>query len=297
VNSSLGGLFTNLGDNAGNDEMNTMKPTFEAISIQTFKLKDCEFDFFSEAPAYLDTVSVKDSAEATYKFKINVGKIEKVGYYSFYDYVISEWTKNVRTPSNIALDSGIYSQPYFEPYNKKPIERGEGTPSFTTFSAYRESIFPQWRTQSEAYQEAERSADKLRNKPLENALGRLLKNSAPYLNQELNNWLGDMTGGILGTAPLGNVYGQRSFIQNAAAQLNDFLTPGNQMPDNQSAGVVTQTLNKGILTGATGTQETLPKDTLEKAKIDRTLRKKNVFNYGGLESANGVQQDPNNTTI
>jgi hypothetical protein len=297
VNSSLGGLFTNLGDNAGNDEMNTMKPTFEAISVQTFKLKDCEFDFFSEAPAYLDTVSVKDSTEATYKFKINVGKIEKVGYYSFYDYVISEWTKNVRTPSSIKLDTGIYSQPYFEPYDKKPIERGEGTPSFTTFSAYRESIFPQWRTQSEAHQEAEKSADRLRNKPLENALGSLLKNSAPYLNQEMNNWLGKTTGGILGTAPLGNVYGQRSFIQNAATQLNDFLTPGNQISNNQSAGVVNQTLNKSILTGAPETQETLPKDTLEPAKIDRTLRKKNVFNYGGLESTNGTQQDPNNTTV
>ena len=259
VNNALGGLFTNLGDNAGNDSSSTFASTFEAVSVQTFKLKDCEFDFFTEAPSYLDTVSVKDSPEATFKFKINVGKIEKVGYYSFYDYVLSEWTKNVRTPSSIVLEEGNYSLPYFEPYNKKPIE-GD---SPGVYQNYKESIFPTWRTQSKASAEAEDASDKLRKRPLENALSGLMRAVTPYATNAINDALGKLTGGILGTAPLGNVYGQKSFIQRATTALNDFLTPGNQSSDNNSYSPQKELLNKGILNGASVPPQNLPKDILK----------------------------------
>ena len=71
VNNAAGGIFTNLGSQAGQDPNFMLESAFEAISVQTFILKDCEFDFFSEAPGYLDTVSVKDINEATTRFKIN----------------------------------------------------------------------------------------------------------------------------------------------------------------------------------------------------------------------------------
>ena len=296
VNNALGGLFTNLGDNAGNDASSNFTSTFEAVSVQTFKLKDCEFDFFSEAPSYLDTVSVKDSPEASFKFKINVGKIEKVGYYSFYDYVLSEWTKNVRTPSTIKLEDGDYSVPYFEPYDKKTVE-GERP---AIYQNYKESIFPTWRTQSKASAEAEDASDKLRKRPLENALSGLMRAVTPYATNAINDVLGKWTGGILGTAPLGNVYGERSFFQKAKDTLSDFLTPGTQLPDNASATVNKDILGKGmegygsqpsqlpkkILKGFAAYPQPMTKDTLSGAAANLQKLTKDI-----LKGASKVQQN------
>jgi len=93
LNSQLGGLFTNLGQQAGQDYDTTVQSAFEAISVQTFYLKECEFDFYSEAPGYLEALSVKDIPEASHKFMIKVGKINKTGVYPFYNYVVSEYAK------------------------------------------------------------------------------------------------------------------------------------------------------------------------------------------------------------
>ena len=302
VNNALGGLFTNLGDNAGNDSSSTFASTFEAVSVQTFRLKDCEFDFFTEAPSYLDTVSVKDSPEATFKFKINVGKIEKVGYYSFYDYVLSEWTKNVRTPSTIILEDGDYSKPYFEPYDKKAIESGPGVSNYSNYQSYKESIFPTWRTQSKASAEAEDASDKLRKRPLENALSGLMRAVTPYATNAINDVLGKWTGGVLGTAPLGNVYGEKSFIQRATTALNDFLTPGKQTSDNNSYSPQQELLNKGILSGAgVPLFKNLPKNILKGAAVYPQPMTKDTLSGAAanlqkltkdiLKGANKVQQN------
>ena len=253
VNNALGGLFTNLGSQPGPNNLNSIKSAFEAISVQTFSFRDCEFDFFSEAPAYLDSVSVKDSPEATFKFKINVGKIEKVGVYPFYDYVISEWTKNTRM-NKIALEEtkGNYTDPYFEPNDLKSPERGPGSEKFTNYREYRESIFPTSNpsavnAETDAYKAITEESKALRRGPLEGALSRIVQATAPFVNNAINQGLGELTGGILGTAPLGNVYGERSFIQQATEALNDFLTPGNQLTTDQtSAQVSRETLNQDI---------------------------------------------------
>jgi hypothetical protein len=56
---------------------------------------------------------------------------------------------------------------------------------------------------------------------------------------------------VLGTAPLGNVYGDPSFIARARETLNNFLTPGNQLTSGQqSATVTSESLPTNILTGA-----------------------------------------------
>lgn len=244
VNNALGGLFTNLGDQAGQDALNDYKSAFEAISVQTFNLRDCEFDFFTEGPGYLDTVDNKAGTEGTFKFKIHVGKIEKQGVYPFYQHVISEWTKNSYVP-----DPGIdlnYSTPYFEPRERKDAP---GKPE--TYKSYREAIYPQTRTQNEAYLDAKKNSDSLRKRPLEAALGRLVQNAVPQVNQSINQALGNLTGGVLGTAPLGNVYGDPSFIARAREALNNFLTPGNQITTGQkSATVNPENLPKNSLTGA-----------------------------------------------
>lgn len=239
LNNLTGGLLNGLGQ--PEDPNGDLRSAFEAISVQTFRLKDCEFDFYSESPGYLDTVSVKDTPEANFKFKIKVGKVEKLSAYSFDKYVVAEYTKNSRiNASNVpqgVTQNFSPSEPYFE---QNPLK---GVESENFFGEYRESIFPTnlavgqdaSKAQSAAYKTLLEESNDLRRTPLERLLGGVLRNASSYVNQGLNEGLGNLTGGLLGTAPLGNVYGDPGFLRRATEALNDFLTPGNQITTDRSS--------------------------------------------------------------
>jgi hypothetical protein len=247
LNSQLGGLFSY--NQAGSDVDPTVGSAFEAISVQTFVLKDCEFDFFSEAPGYLDNVSVKEMPEATHKFKIKIGKIRKTSTYSFDKYVISEYAKyssinpNAIPSSDLGRGALVTSAPYFD-------ETAGTIANETYYAALRESIFstdsvmPN-KASAEAYTKAAKDSEFLRRKPLERLLGGLIQNAVGGLNNSINSALGNLTGGILGNRPLpfGNVYGDRRFLANSARELNGFLPAGNQLGSNRSAGDVLRNIN------------------------------------------------------
>jgi hypothetical protein len=269
INSQLGGLFTNLGQQAGQDPNLDLKSAFEAISVQTFLLKDCEFDFYSEAPGYLESLSVKDIPEASHRFKIKVGKIQKLSTYSFDKYVIAEYAKNSRISSEATAASAVstslkrnlkVSPPYFEETGTKGID------SNAFFTEYREGIFPTdgdpSTSSSQAYSKAREDAEFLRKKPLERVLGSVIRNVTSYANQEINQGLGNLTGGVVGTPPLGNVYGDSSFIRRATEALNDFLTPGNQLTTGQTSNLPPQ--------------EKLQKITFDALNVEKTISPKNV---------------------
>lgn len=233
INDRLGGMFTNMGDQAGNQPSVPIKSAFEAISVQTFYLRGCEFDFFSEAPPYLDTVSVKEMPEAVQRFKIKVRKIEKISSYSFDKYVISEIAKHSRleppNPGSLGISPNM-SEPYFE-------EREQSGPRNQFFSEYRNSIFPENSSAAEFYNKQQEESDFLRRKPLERALGGIIRNATNAANQGINQVLGNITGGVLGTNPLGNIYDRPTFYERAREVLNDFLTPGTQITSNQQSAV------------------------------------------------------------
>jgi hypothetical protein len=247
INSQLGGLFSY--NQAGSDIDPTVGSAFEAISVQTFVLKDCEFDFFSEAPGYLDNVSVKEMPEATHKFKIKVGKIRKTSSYSFDNYVISEYAKFSKIDPNTIPKSDLSrgvpmstSDAYFDEVNYNVLEDP------TYYAALRESIFstdsatPNKAT-ADAYSSAAKDSEYLRKKPLERLLGGLIQNAVGGINNSINAALGDLTGGILGIKPLGNVYGDRQFLANSARELNGFLPSSNQLGTNRSAGETLRNIN------------------------------------------------------
>lgn len=272
INSKLGGMFTNLGEQAGPDNVGqNIESAFEAISIQTFQLKDCEFDFYSEAPGYLGAMSVKDIPEATSKFKIKVGKIQKLGTYSFYEYIIAEWAKNTRMGANVILGTSTdltktrsaLSANYFEGTPRK--ETDKAPLSEPGFPGIRKAIFDDTETQSAAYQRQLVESDELRRKPLERALGSILGNLATQANTAIKNTLGDLTGGIIGTAPLGNVYGDPSFLKRATEALNNFLTPGNQLTTGQQSAKPPKDILGNIL---------------EKSTLDKSFTKGNVYPDG-----------------
>lgn len=249
INSQLGGLFSY--NEAGSDVDTTVGSAFEAISVQTFVLKDCEFDFFSEAPGYLDNVSVKEMPEATHKFKIKVGKIRKTSSYSFDKYVISEYAKFSKIDPNTIVKSNLSkgvpmssSDAYFDEINYNVLEDANFS------AALRESIFstdskvPNKAT-ANAYASASKDSEYLRKKPLERLLGGLIQNAVGSVNNQINAALGDLTGGILGNRPLpfGNVYGDRRFLANSARELNGFLPASNQLGANRSTGDVLRNIN------------------------------------------------------
>ena len=133
--------FFRGGATASNLNSADLDSAYEAISVQTFILKDCEFDFFSEAPSYLDSVSVKDTTEATFKFKIKARKIKKTGIYSLWNYIISEYakesaysTQNIK--SSLPGRNFSPSTSYFEQLDFNPL----GDLSF--FGEYAQAVYP-----------------------------------------------------------------------------------------------------------------------------------------------------------
>ena len=163
---------------------NNIVSAFDAISVQTYYLKDCEFDFFSEAPAYLDTLSVADIPAATSKFKIKVGKIQKVARYPFYKYVIAEYTKfsiidNTKIKSVSAnRTAGNLSKPYFDNSNL------DTNISSSYFSDIKQSIFQsdEFRTWYNSYVDGQHAmnTNNIYGKPF-------IKGAAALLNSFLNN--------------------------------------------------------------------------------------------------------------
>jgi hypothetical protein len=278
LNSATGGLFANLGEQPGDFTGDNIEAAFDAITVQTFSLKDCEFDFYSEAPSYLDLVSVKDIPEATNKFKIKVGKIEKTTGYNFYEYLISEYVRNTRITSSALsqVNSGYLptgADALGEPY----VEDGR-SPSTATSPASKmgeraisyggeEALHPTEGDAKTALTDAVVSRrlaeDDLRRTPLERALGGVIRNFSNALNQGINAGLGELTGGLLGTQPLGNVFGDPAIIQQASNALNDFLTPGNQLPDGNQNNTPPSQILKNI--------------QFEALNIDRVLDDTNVF--------------------
>lgn len=278
LNSVSGGLFSNLGERPGDAIDNTLASAFDAITVQTFFLRDCEFDFYSEAPSYLDLVSVKDIPEASNKFKIKVGKIEKTTGYNFYEYLISEYVRNTRiTSSALSKVNSGYLSPGADGLGTPYIEDGK-SPSATTSPANKigeravsyglaEAVQPTEGNASTALTDAfvtrRLAEDDLRRKPLERALGSVVRNFSNALNQEINQGLGQLTGGIVGTQPLGNVFGDPAVIQQATNALNDFLTPGNQLPAGNQNNTPPSQVLKNI--------------QFEALNVDRVLDDTNVF--------------------
>lgn len=260
LNTMTGGVFSNMGEAAGADPMRSLKSAFEAISVQTFLLKDCEFDFYSQAPGYLENLSVKDIAEASHNFKIKVGKIRKIASYSFEDFVISEYMRETKMVTariipELGRASVVPSSPYFEQLSLDQ--------STTNFSEIRKSIFPEDRTTAEAYSAASEDSSKLRKTPLERLLGSVVQNTARSVRNEINTGIGNLTGGVLGTEPLGNIYGNPSFIRSATQALNDFLTPGNQINTGQTSATPPQEVLGNIKFEALSTDKFSPKNVFK----------------------------------
>jgi hypothetical protein len=102
-NSTYGVIASLLGGSSGIQYQDgilssNFQPVFDAISVQTYELGMCEFDFYSMAPSYMDEASVADINQATYKFGVKFGSVRKIAKYSFYQYLTDYLISNSMFP-------------------------------------------------------------------------------------------------------------------------------------------------------------------------------------------------------
>lgn len=235
IGQDIASLFGGIGGLFGSSSfpLAEIESAFEAVTVHTFRLKECEFDFNSETMPYLDSVSVKDnSTEATAKFKIKVGQIQKVSSYPFFNFIIAEhisntflnpeYVKNLDIPGqNTPLQDGAR---YIEPNEIRTIVEN-------FFPGLRESIYPTGnigqgtdykKADYAVYREYKRDSDYLKIKPLERLLGGVLRNATNIVNAKINESLGEMTDGLIGTAPLGNVFGKPALVDRVRQGIRNF---------------------------------------------------------------------------
>ena len=241
--SNLGaGVFNNLNNlvlntgignflSSANEDIKSYESAFDAISVHSFVLNDCEFDFFSEAPSYFDTISVKEQPEATSKFKIKVGLIEKVSTYPFYKYILSEYLPNSFMDIKGATVSTAFTENItsIETMDINGIADDKGRiAEFDTNSISPSSDTDPKKAIYNALKSQEDASKELRKRPMERLIGGLLKNTTNYINEQVNNTLGNLTGGVIGEEPLGNVYGKPSLLSRLRNGLSSFFTPGSE---------------------------------------------------------------------
>ena len=80
------------------------------ITMRTYELGLCEFDFLSTAPNYLSESSVVDVQQATFTFKIKFKTVRLIADYPFYQYVIDNCVSMGKFPGkNSPYLTGINS--------------------------------------------------------------------------------------------------------------------------------------------------------------------------------------------
>jgi len=126
IASLLGGKTDAQFQNAGSPvDSSVDSSVFDTISVQTYELGMCEFDFFNTSPGYLDNLAVDDVPQATYKFGIKYGTVRKSAKYPFYQYVSDHVIAKSMFPLTQKGDFGVSSlnlgnpsvTPYYDPYS------------------------------------------------------------------------------------------------------------------------------------------------------------------------------------
>jgi hypothetical protein len=232
VNRGINGV-----DTTGKEDL-TLSPAFDAISVVTFDLGMCEFDFFSEAPSYLDAVSVADIPMATNKFKVKCGTVKKVSQYSFYEYLINEFSKDSQL--NLNASNGISPGNISSPV---PGYDRDSTPnqwSKNNQFMSQNTIFPTSDLASEYAKIEKERAEGVKNYATnvftQGVLGALESSISSLVNSAQSN---------VNSAVLGNVYQPNLNPYNALQALNGFLNPDLAINSGTSTEPPSQTITGG----------------------------------------------------
>lgn len=100
------------------------------ITLRTYELGQCEFDFFSSAPSYMADLSVAETNQATFTFKIKFKTSRLTADYPFYKYVIDNIASQAAFPADTKpWDSGVLTDLNVE------VEKAFYDPNITTLTS------------------------------------------------------------------------------------------------------------------------------------------------------------------
>lgn len=221
----------NRGINGSDTSSNnfTVEQAFDAVSVITFEFGMCEFDFFSEAAPYLDSVTVADIQMASNRFKIKCGNVKRASQYSFYQFLIDEYSddskmsnKSSVSPGNISVPNRYYDGREAGEYEKK-------TEGFSVDSLSAEYI----KMEKERVEGVQSYAT---NVFTQGVLGSLESAVSSLINDAQSNVNG---------AILGNVYQQNFNPYNAFQALSGFINPDLSTSSQGSATLPPPTISGG----------------------------------------------------
>jgi hypothetical protein len=78
-----------------------LKSAFNAISVRTYELSHCEFDFYSTAPSYLADLQVAEVPMANFTFKIKYATARAISDYPFYRFLLDSVVADSKFPTNV----------------------------------------------------------------------------------------------------------------------------------------------------------------------------------------------------
>jgi hypothetical protein len=180
---------------------------FDAISMQTYELGLCEFDFYTQAPDYMSELSVAEVPQATFKFNINVGTVRKTGKYTFYRYLTDYAIRENRFPGTTgvndfvdSLKAGNPSVPYafYDPFvnytSLRPYD-----PNFNRDPTLSEDLRDKFRQESDLNMNPNILGNYRRNR-VGGVLGRVLGAAESALGTAVNRLVGRVNSVLLGNA-------------------------------------------------------------------------------------------------
>jgi hypothetical protein len=150
TNQGLGGNSRARGaggnQNGGNPTAYVdLTSAFNAISVRTYELSHCEFDFYSTAPNYLSELTVGEVPMANFTFKIKYGTVRNISDYPFYRFVLDSVIADSKWPT----ESGVFPNTV-SPGNIKTLNSFYEPGGTTQLSPYDNTAIPPGAVNQEA---------------------------------------------------------------------------------------------------------------------------------------------------
>lgn len=248
---------------------------FNAITMRTYELGHCEFDFYSTAPNYLADLSVAEVPMAGFQFKIKYGTVRSTTDYSFYRFLLDSVAATSKFPTDssgpftnsISPGNITVKQAFYEPGGRAGLDKYEGGNETTAPGS--ESLKGNYTaSQLSQYQQEQNIREQFPNRGNRGGIGGLVLGALESrLNTAINGLVSRANGFLLG-----NVYDNRLSPSEVAGALAGFLNP-----DLANAGKSADAMPSGPLGNVQfdplSVNKEVTKEKLTPLPIDKTITK------------------------
>ena len=236
IGRGIGGNSNTGVPNASKD----LTSAFNAITLRTYELDNCEFDFFTTAPNYLSELSVVEIPQASFQFKIKFGSVRATSDYPFFRFMLDSISAN----STFPIESGVFPNSLSpgDISTLKAFYEPGGTERLTNYQEGKPA--PGSENLDENYITAKLSALQQRQNMIEQQSPEPIPNGSQGvvfggLESRLTGQINRLVRGI-GNGRIGNIYGNNVSSNRVANILTGFLDPklfGLNLQDTQIGNV------------------------------------------------------------